>query len=837
MFKNATVIGALVLLIGQSLFAQNQPQINRSAWTRVSETQIQVPQEARQIVPEQYLTYALDIATVRQVLATAPKGSELAQGEGTPIIIELPMPNGTFMAFKVWDFEIMHPDLQAQYPEIRSFEGEAVDNPTIRICLDFTPRGFHAMTLRTPEGSVFIDPYSTADDGHYIVYYKKDFYRKQADRLVCHFDDLQIETPKLDQTEMPSTNCGFRREYDLAMAATGEYTTFHGGTVALALAAITTAVTRVNEVFITEISVKLNLIANNNLIIYTNGATDPYTNDDGFEMLDENQMNLDAVIGSANYDIGHVFSTGGGGVAATFSPCNNSFKAMGVTGLPAPVGDPFYIDYVCHEIGHQYSCPHTFASLNAGNCTTGNAPTAYEPGSGSTIMAYAGICAPQNVQNNSDPYFHGTSLSSVSAFITPTGHTCDNQVAVPNGAPNVVALPTGLTFPKSTPFVLNGSATDPNGHALTYCWEQFDAAQVADPLSTNTTGPLFRSLLPVSVSYRYMPKYSTVFAGTTDTWELLPSVARTLTFRLTARDNFISGGCTDEEAMTITIASNGPLALTAPNGGVTMTGNQPYNVTWNVNGTNAQSANVNILYSTNPSDPTSFLTLLSNTPNDGSQSVTVPNSGSSTVRFMIQSIPNNGIFFYDISNANNTITASLPVELTAFSAQKTGDYATLDWQTAREENNQGFAIQRSTNNGLYFDQIGWIPAAADGHVENRYQFVDKTVKPGNTYYYRLEQIDMNGKTEQSPIRSVAFDGLAKTLSIAPNPAVDYVLLTAPGTTHEDVFDITVVNAQGQTLVQRTMSLNNNLSTSNWPAGVYTVRAVAGMKVWTGKLVK
>ncbi len=833
------VVATLIILSGPTLSAQATTlQLNRSLWTRVSDHQISVDATDRQIVPQQYIAYALDIATMRQVLATAPTASQMAQGEGEAITIEIPMPNGEFRAFKVWDFEIMHPDLQAQYPEIRSFEGVALDNPSVHVFLDFTQRGFHAMTLRTPNGSVFIDPYSKADDQHYVVYYKKDFARKENERMVCHFDDTKIEAPTHNSADLPSVNCGFRREYRLAMAATGEYTTFHGGTVALGLAAINTTMTRVNGVFVTEISVKMNLIANNSNIIYTNGATDPYTNDNGFLMLDENQINVDAVIMSANYDIGHVFSTGGGGVAYTFSPCNNTLKAKGVTGLPNPIGDPFAIDYVCHEIGHQYSCPHTYASTSF-NCGGGseNAPTAYEPGSGSTIVAYAGICDPQNVQNNSDAYFHATSLASVSSFVTPLGHTCDNQIAVVNAAPNVAVL-TSVTFPKSTPFCLTGTATDPNaGQALTYCWEQFDAALVPVPLSTNTTGPLFRSRLPVSENYRYLPMFSTVFANSTDTWELLPSVARTLTFRLTTRDNFIDGGCTDEETMTVTISNNGPLALTAPNGGVSLTGNQMYTVTWNVAGTNTHSANVNILYSTTPDNPTSYVTLLANTPNDGSQSITVPNITSNTVRIMVQSTHTNGVFFYDISNANNTITAALPVVLTAFTAQKAANGVQLNWNTAQEKDNKGFAIQRSMNNGLYFEQIGWVSAATNGRVANDYTFVDTQVKPGNTYNYRLEQTDLDGKTELSDIRSVALDGAAKVLTIAPNPTTEYVQLTAPGSTHEDVFEVTVVNANGQIVAQRTMSLNNPLPTQQWPGGIYTVRAVAGTQVWTGKIVK
>jgi hypothetical protein len=409
---------------------------------------------------------------------------------------------------------------------------------------------------------------------------------------------------------------------------------------------------------------------------------------------------------------------------------------------------------------------------------------------------------------------------------------------IPNGVP-VVAAMTSVTFPKSTPFVLTGSATDPNaGQAITYCWEQYNPASVSTPSSSNTTGPLFRSLEAVSVGYRYFPKFITVFNNATDTWELLPSVARTLTFRLTARDNFIDGGCAGENNITVTISNNGPLALTAPNGSVALTGNYPYTVTWNVAGTSAESANVDILYSTTPDNPTSYTVLLANTPNDGTQSVTMPQGiTSSTFRIMVRSSNTNGIFFYDISNANNSITSSLPVELTLFTARKAGTQVALEWRTAQEVENKGFTVQRSTNNGLYFENIGWLPAATNGRVENVYTFVDQTTKPGNTYYYRLEQTDLDGSTDLSEMRSVTLDGAAQHLIIAPNPAQDYVLLTATGSSHEEVFEVTVANTNGQIVAQRTMSLNNNLPVNDWPAGIYTVRAVAGGKVWVGKVVR
>ncbi len=826
---------SVFLLLAVSLKSQSV-DINRSLWTRISETQVSVSATDRQIVPNVYLTYELNIELMRTLLATAPKYSDILHGEADPLLIEIPGPDGLFDTYKIWDFEIMHPDLQAEFPQIRSFEGVSMTNPAARVFFDFTQRGFHSMTLNTPGGSVFIDPYSKADDVHYVVYFKKDFVKKEADRMVCLVKD-DVEEPKLGITEFPAANCTKRREYRLAMAATGEYTAFHGGTVVGAMAAINTSMTRVNGVYVNEFSVKMNLIATNSSVVYTNGATDPFTNNDGVAMLTENQNNMTSVIGSANYDIGHIFSTNGGGVAMLNSPCNASTKARGVTGTSSPVGDPFDIDYVAHEIGHQYGCSHTFAS-SSGSCSgNGTSASAFEPGSGTTIMAYAGICSPQNVQNNSDPYFHARSLLQASNFITPGTHTCDNEINSGNLAPTVAAF-TPVTFPKSTPFVLTGSATDPNsGQALTYCWEQYNNALVTNPSSSNTTGPLFRSLSAVPETYRYFPSFDNTFNNSTDTWELLPSVARTLTFRLTARDNDINGGCSHEQDITVTIDNNGPFTLSTPNGGVALTGNSTYAVTWNVAGTNTATPNVDILYSTNPSDPTTYVMLVANTPNDGTQNVTIPNITTTTFRMMVRSASTNGIFFFDISNANNSVTFSVPVELTVFKAVKNVNQVDVSWQTATEVNNKGFDIQRSVNNNTFFETIGWVDAAPNGRVVNQYTFTDVKVKPGNTYNYRLQQTDLDGKSELSDIRSVEFDGISKQLNIAPNPAKDYVLLNATGTDVEDIFEITVYNDKGQVVAQRNMSLNNAIPTNDWAAGVYWVRAVSGGRIWSGKVVK
>ncbi|MBK8427672.1 MAG: propanediol utilization protein, partial [Lewinellaceae bacterium] len=348
----------------------------------------------------------------------------------------------------------------------------------------------------------------------------------------------------------------------LCRACTGEYTFYHGNTVAGAQAAMVTTMNRVNGVFEKDCAVRMIIIANNNSIIYTDAGTDPYSNGNPGAMIGQNQTNCDAVIGNANYDIGHLFGTNSGGLASLFSVCDNADKARGVTGSGAPIGDPFDIDYVAHEMGHQFGANHT--QYNNG-CNRNNA-TAIEPGSASTIMGYAGICAP-DVQLNSDAYFSTASLFEIRPFVATNG--CETEVAIANVAPTVAPV-SNYSIPISTPFVLTASATDPNG-SLTYCWEQIDAysapIQPMNPiLSTNTTGPMFRSFNPVTSPSRYFPAFADVLSNTNPMWEELPSIGRALNFRVTVRDNVATAGCTGEASNTVTtVAAAGPFVVTAPN--------------------------------------------------------------------------------------------------------------------------------------------------------------------------------------------------------------------------------------------------------------------------------
>ncbi|HYP39285.1 MAG TPA: zinc-dependent metalloprotease family protein, partial [Chloroflexia bacterium] len=405
----AAMLVALGLLGGSALPAA---QTSDKIWRDVSESSINV-KGARRIVPEKYRTLALDSAALTARLAQVPMENYAVRNNG--IALSLPMPDGSFSAFRVVEAPIMAPALAARYPQIKTYLGQGIDQPDAVVRFDRTPAGFHAMILSS-RGTVYIDPYSDGDATYYISYYRSDF-TKPSDKAFTELGvDLDVPSQAGSKsTEIPSGPV--LRTYRLVVAATGEYTIFHGGTVASAMAAIVTSVNRVVGVYEREVAVRMILVPNNDTVVYTNPTTDPYTNEDGFAMLFQNQANLDVMIGPTNYDIGHVFSTGGGGVAGLGVVCNIAEKAQGVTGSSAPVGDPFDIDYVAHEMGHQFGGNHTFNGTT-GSCGGGNrnGPTAYEPGSGSTIMAYAGICGSEDLQPHSDPFFHVGSYDEMVEF-------------------------------------------------------------------------------------------------------------------------------------------------------------------------------------------------------------------------------------------------------------------------------------------------------------------------------------------------------------------------------------------------------------------------------------
>ncbi|MGB5288018.1 MAG: reprolysin-like metallopeptidase [Ignavibacteriaceae bacterium] len=750
-------IGIFVL----SAFTLNAQTNFIELWNDVAETGITTT-GVRYIIPEEYRTLELNLQDLSTALSQAPS-EKLIRIKESGFLLSLPLPDNSFATFKVVESPVMAEELSTKYPQIKTYLGQGVTDKTSQVRFDVTPAGFHAIIFNT-NGTVYIDPYSQGETRYYISYYKKD-YTPTEDQLNS-FCNLLGEDSEFGQhiRELVQNNPDVLigpelRTYRLACATTGEYTIFHGGTVALGLAAVVTAVNRVTGVYENEVGVRMELIPNNDLIIYTNPSTDPYTNNDGFAMLAQNQTNLDAVIGTANYDIGHVFSTGGGGVAYLGVICQAGFKARGVTGLPQPIGDPFYIDYVAHEMGHQYGGNHSFNG-NAGACSGGNrnAATAYEPGSGSTIMAYAGICGNQNLQNNSDDYFHNINFVEIVNYTNNgNGNSCAVITPTGNGEPTAVVPAGGFTIPINTPFMLVGSGTDPDGDPLTYCWEEWDLGPAGHPNSPSGNAPIFRSFDPVDVPYRYFPKLTNILNNSQTIGEILPSYSRTLTFRLTVRDNRAGGGGVDYAQMQAINVTNtaGPFLVTQPNTAVTWQGNTNQTVTWDVANTSVAPVNVtevNILLSIDGGQ-TFTEVLASNTPNDGSENIFVPNLPTTQARIKVEAAGN---VFFDLSNTNFTIEDFIPVELTAFFALSTEKGILLKWTTASESNNSGFMIERSSDK-ITFGEVSFVNGKGTTTEVTDYEYTDNISRAGK-YYYRLKQIDFDGTFTYSNIIESEING-------------------------------------------------------------------------------
>ena len=641
---------------------------------------------ARLSFPKQFDLYELNLENIKQTLLATQN-----RVPGQKVIITLPNTDGKLEQFEMFEASNFEADLQAQFPEIRAYSGKGITDKYATLKLSISPQGIQTMVFRTDKPNEFMEPYSQ-DHRVYAVY--KSQREKGKLPWTCSTKDAEMFdgiSGKIQNTG--KFNDGKLRTMRLAQSVTAEYSNYFGATssaqVALVLTAINNTLTRCNGVYEKDLGLHLNLVAQSTNVIYYNPATDPYSDaaaGSGGAWNAELQNTLSSSLtgpatslaaNNAAYDIGHLFGASGGGGNAGCIGCvctndtastTDKNKGSGYTspGDGIPMGDNFDIDYVVHEVGHQLGGNHTFSHSSEGSGVN------MEVGSGVTIMGYAGITSYDFVPHSIDTY-HAASIAQIQANLTTKTCPVSTNITANNATP-VVNAGTDYTIPKSTPFILTGSATDANaGDALTYQWEQYDdvsgqTGANSGASATKASGPNWRSFAPTASPVRYLPTMSTVMAGLTATpglevaSEALSSVARTLNFRLTVRDNAafsssapVKVAQTNFDNMVITVdATRGPLTVTSQNtDGISWNQNSTQTITWNVNNTNTSTggANVDILLSTD-NGATFSTVLVANTPNDGSQTITVPNIAAPYCRIMVKA---SGSIFFNVNVKNIAI--------------------------------------------------------------------------------------------------------------------------------------------------------------------------------------
>lgn len=601
----------------------------------------------------------LNQEALQRLLANAPpEFSERARQ--APLVLTLPLPNGTLARFKVVESRIVTPDLAERLPQIKTYAGQGLDDPAMSVRFDWSPTGLHAIILSGSE-SFFIEPQTQSDTSRYLTSDARAFAEENR-RIACTVDKAQPALQQREQVEpigqaRPEVTSGTQlRTYRLAVATTGEWTQqYGGGNVNNAAAAIVTMINQINAVFEKEVAVRFMLI-NNQALIYTDAATDPFGNVSEGSDLDKTQQTLDQVIGAASYDVGHLFGTtqGFSGLAGLGIVCGTG-KGRGLSLMGGQLTHPINVLGLAHEFGHQFNASHSYNGTTAG-CNSRAETAAWEPGSGSTIMSYVGSCDTENLQQDSDPFFHIGSLESMSAFITNS--TCANVVNTGNNPPTVNAG-ANYTIPKETPFTLTATGNDPDGDALTYSWEELDLGAAGPPNNDDgQTRPLFRSFAPTATPARTFPQMRYVLAGnlpltyqnngtTYLAGESYATTTRVMNFRVTARDNRANGGGVNSGAMQINVnAGAGPFTVTTPTADVRLAPGSQQTVTWNVANTSAAPINAENMRLTLSTDggQTFPQVLAESVPNNGQAQITLPNvPPTATARIKVEAVGN--VFF------------------------------------------------------------------------------------------------------------------------------------------------------------------------------------------------
>ncbi len=607
--------------------------------------------------------YQLDIVAFNEALS--------ALNQQSPVFVSLPRMDGRLSQFQVTKTQVMATELAYKYPNIKTYKIQHINDPSIRGRMELVDEHLTAL-IKTDDTQELLKPDNTGGSyQHYTVQQKGVV---PSGTFSC---GAQLNHPSSQLAMSLPENSQYRsapntlKKLRVAIATTVEYSQTFCGTTPAVLAEVVKAVNRINEIYESELAITLELVNNNEDIIFL--SSDQYNNDDATQMLGVNDQIINSVIGSTNYDLGHVFSTGGGGLASIGGVCSNNVKASGITGISTPFNDPFWVDYVAHEMGHQLGAEHTFNGTT-GSCAGINRVTdsAYEPGSGSTIMAYAGICGGENLQTNSDASFHFVSIEQIDTTLK-NNPSCGTNVAyssIHSGQSNIhqPIADAGADYhiPVKTPFMLTASASDKDGDTLYYQW---DGADKGSSTNTGTFGtddgsrPLFRSNLPQTNATRYFPALVKLLTGVEHKGEVLPTTSRSINFKLKVTDN--KGGLATDDVILTSESTIGPFKVTSQQTAKKYLAGSSVTINWDVANSDSSPVNcsqVDIQLLNLKADYSRFSqqNLLSATTNDGSATVVLPNENSAVNRFLVKCSDN--VFFAinqsDFSIENGFGTAS-----------------------------------------------------------------------------------------------------------------------------------------------------------------------------------
>ncbi len=720
--------------------------------------------------------YKTDINALIQLLKNAEETGANAQA----VTIQLPTAEGTIEKFAVYSNPVMEKSLAEKYG-LGSYVGIGIDDPSKYVRFSTSPTEMQSMII-TDGIFQFIEPITT-DKKTYGVFYKTQ--RTDSEHgFSCSMEgkkELDIKSLKrYGKNKLAGINITGRpaasmyRTYRLALSATGEYTTLFGG-VPGALAQMNNTMTRVNGVFEKEFAIHLT-IQNLPNIIYPNAANDPYTGDLNAQL----QQTLTAQVGNANYDIGHVFNAAGGNGNAGCIGCictdptlaEPLGKGSAFTQNQNPVGDTFDIDYVAHEMGHQLGGNHTFSTV------TEDSGVNVEPGGGTTIMGYAGITA-NNVQMNSDAYFHYSSINQILTNLEGKVG-CGAAENIANNAPAITPL-ISYHIPKGTAYYLDANAVDANGDQLTYNWEQYDSVGSTSSISGdsgwgfNPEGSLTRSFPAVASGRRYFPSLPIVMSGkltNKNTWETVSYIPRVLHYAVSVRDNNANRPLTISAENTVTVGNDGPFKFKGLSASSTLYNNAVNTISWDVANTNQAPynvANVKIEYTTDLNNGAAWTELVASTPNDGNFEIQMPATLQGNIKLKISAVGN---IFYAVSPSITVGAAPAtlnnpPTGLAIFENDILKTSATISWNHVPGAT---YSVNyRKTGTANWSNAVSPINSILLNNLE------DET-----SYEVRIASVINNVAGGFSPVSNFKTKGL--------RTGYDYCLMTTGGnTTNEPYF--------------------------------------------------